>query len=239
MRGGGDNVGIRHGAWVLARGDEPRDVRHVHHEVRAHRVRDLAHFCKVDDAGVRARPGDDELGAALLRFLHHGVVVYPLALAVNAVEAGVEVLAGDGRLRPVGEVSPVAEIHAEYRVARLQKREVHRDVRLRAGVRLHIGMLRVEKAHRPFDCKLLYLVHVLAAAVIACVGIALGVFIRQMAAHRLHNGGADEVFGGDKLNMVPLARKLAHHGIINLSVLLLYNVVAHFMPPFCFLIVFL
>jgi hypothetical protein len=33
---------------------------------------------------------------------------------------------------PVGEMSTVREVHAQHRVARLQQREVHRHVGLRA-----------------------------------------------------------------------------------------------------------
>ena len=35
VRGGGDEVGVRHGLGMHAAGDEPGDVRHVHEEIRA------------------------------------------------------------------------------------------------------------------------------------------------------------------------------------------------------------
>ena len=35
VRGCGDNVGIRHRGRVQPRGDKTRDVRHIHHQIRA------------------------------------------------------------------------------------------------------------------------------------------------------------------------------------------------------------
>ena len=58
--GGGDHVGIGHGAHVLARSHEAGDVGHVHHQHRAHFIGDLAELGKVDGAGVGAGAGDDQ-----------------------------------------------------------------------------------------------------------------------------------------------------------------------------------
>ena len=61
----------------------------------------------------------------------------------------------------------VRQVHAEERVARLEEREEHRGVRLRAGVRLHVGVLGAEELLRAVDGELLDLVDELAAAVVA------------------------------------------------------------------------
>ena len=45
----------------------------------------------------------------------------------------------------VRQVAAVREVHAEDRVARLEQREVDRHVRLRARVRLHVGVLGAEQ----------------------------------------------------------------------------------------------
>ena len=42
VRRGGDEIGVRHGAGMDARGDQSGDVRHVHEEHRADGMRDLA-----------------------------------------------------------------------------------------------------------------------------------------------------------------------------------------------------
>ena len=144
-----------------------------------------------------------------------------------------KVLAGDGRLGAVGQMAALAEIHAHDSVARLQQGKVHRHVGLRAGVGLYIGMLRAEELFRPLDGEGLHLVHILAAAVVACAGITLGVLVGQMAAHGLHHRRGDKVFRGNKLDMVPLASKLAHHSAVDLRVLRLdMSVILHgaFLP---------
>ena len=49
---------------------------------------------------------------------------------------------------PVGQMTAVREVHPEHRVARLQQREVHSHVRLRARVRLDVGVLGAEELFR-------------------------------------------------------------------------------------------
>ena len=196
---------------MFARRDKSRDVRHVHHEVRPHGVRDLAHALEINKSRIGARAGDDELGSVALRRLKHLVVVDDLGLRLHAVEGRVEVLAGDGRPGAVGEVAAVAEIHAHYGVARLENGEIHRHVRLRAGVRLHVRVFRAEELLCPLYGQRLYLVDILAAAVVARSGVALGIFIGQVTAHSLHNGAGDEVLRRDHLQMVTLALQLPLH----------------------------
>ena len=200
---------------------------HVDHQIRADGVRDLAHALEVDEAGIGAGAGDEDPRLDLLGPLLNEVVVDALGLRVDAVEAGVEILAGDGRLRAVGQVAAVAEIHAENGVARLEQREIHGDIGLGAGMGLDVGVLGAEELLGPLDGEVLDLVHILTAAVVARAGIALGVLVGQMAAHGLHDGGGYEVLRGDQLDMITLALKLAHHGRVDLRVLPLDGLIAH------------
>ena len=112
-------------------------------------------------------------------------------------------------------------------VARLQQRRVHGHIRLRAGVRLNVGVIRAEEPRHTVDGQTLDLVNIVAAAVIARAGIALGVFVRQVAAHGLHHGRAREILGRDQLQMVALARKLPLHGGVQLRVGLLQMFIIH------------
>ena len=59
------------------------------------------------------------------------------------------------------------ETHAENGVARLHQCEIGRRVRLRAGMRLHVGIVGAEELLRPIDGELLGDIDVLAAAVVA------------------------------------------------------------------------
>ncbi|MPM61484.1 hypothetical protein SDC9_108344 [bioreactor metagenome] len=55
-----------------------------------------------------------------------------------------KVFAGDIERAAVGQVSAVAEAHAQHRIAGLQQREVGGHVGLRTGVGLYVGVLRSE-----------------------------------------------------------------------------------------------
>src|SRR5690606_41481439 len=48
-------------------------------------------------------------------------------------------------------------------------------------------------------------VHVLAAAIVALAGIALGVLVGQHRTLRLEHGARDDVFGSDKFDLALLA----------------------------------
>ena len=101
------------------------------------------------------------------------------------------------------------EVHAHYQVARLAQRQIDGDVGLAAGVGLHVGVLGAEELLGALAGDVLHYVHILAAAVEALAGIALGVFVGQMAAHGLHYSGGGEILAGDKLYVVALALELA------------------------------
>ena len=125
------------------------------------------------------------------------------------------------------QVPAVGEVHAEDAVARLQQRRVHGHVRLRAGVRLDVGMVGAEEPRHAVDGQALDLVDDLAAAVIALGGQTLGVFVGQVAAHSLHHGRTREILGRDQLQMVALAPQLPLHGGVQLRVGLLQMFIIH------------
>ena len=227
VRRAGDDIGIRHRARVHARGDKAADVRHVDHQVRADGIGNSAKARKVDHARIGARPGDDELRADLLGHTRERVVVDGLGLGVHAVKMRLKIFPGQRRLAAVRQVPAVGEVHAEDAVARLQQRRVHGHVRLRAGVRLDVGMIGAEEPRHAVDGQVLDLVDVVAAAVIARAGVALGIFVRQVAAHGLHHGRAREILGRDQLQMVALAPQLPLHGGVQLRVGLLQMFIIH------------
>ena len=77
---------------------------------------------------------------------------------------------------------------------------------------LHIGIFRAEQLLGTLDGNTLDLVNVLAAAVIALAGVALGVFIRQDCAHGGDDGGGGDIFRSDQLDILPLPPQLPFHG---------------------------
>ena len=96
-------------------------------------------------------------------------------------------------------MAAVRQVHRQDRVAGLQQREVDGHVGLRAGVRLDVGVLAAEELLRPLDRERLGDVDILAAAIIALAGIALGVFVRSARSPRLEHRVAREVLGRDEL----------------------------------------
>ena len=127
-------------------------------------------------AGVGRGAGDDQLRLVLAARRFHRVVV-DLFLGVQAVGDDVEPLAGHVQRHAVGQVAAFGQAHAHDGVAGLQKGQEHALVGLRAGVRLDVGgsapniFLRRSMASCSAD------VDVLAAAVVALAGIALGVLV--------------------------------------------------------------
>ena len=209
VRGHRHDVGVRDGRGVLAGRDEPRDVGHVHHRARADLVRDGAEGGEVDRARVGRGPGEDELRLHLARALRHLLHVDPLGLAVDAVGVEVVVDAREVLRVPVREVAAVVEAHGEHPVPGRAEREHGAHVRLRAAVRLDVGVARVEERLGALPRQVLDLVHVLAAAVVPPPGVALGVLVREHGPHGRDHLGRGVVLGGDQLELrllpVPLA----------------------------------
>ena len=73
------------------------------------------------------------------------------------------------------------------------------------GIRLHIGECAVEQPLGALDRQAFDDVDVLATAVIAPAGIALGIFVGEHRALCLEHGPGDDVLRGDQLDFVPLA----------------------------------
>ena len=97
----------------------------------------------------------------------HFVVVDALVLLAHAVRDDLVRLAGEIQLVAVREVAAVRQVQPHDGVARLQHRRVGRLVGLRAGVRLHVDVLRAEQLLGALARQVLDDVGELAAAVIA------------------------------------------------------------------------
>src|SRR5437899_12126231 len=106
------------------------------------------------------------------------------------------------------------ERHAHEGIAGLEQRHEHRLVGLRARMRLHVGEAAVEQLAGAVDGELLGLVDLLAAAVVAPPGVALGVFVGEHRSRRLEHGARHDVLRGDQLDLLALAVQLAlQHGV--------------------------
>ncbi|MNV18417.1 hypothetical protein D3C71_1092400 [compost metagenome] len=193
VRGGGHEVGVRHGVRVNAARDEAGVVGHVDHEVGAHLFRDLGKALEVDAKRIGRRAGDDQLRPLCMGQARHLVVV-DFLMFIQAVAADLEPLAADVQRHAVRQMAPFGQAHAEDAIARLERREEHGLIGLRAGMRLHIGRLGAEQLLEAADGQALCLVHDLAAAVIALARIAFGVLVGQLRADGGHHCRGGVVF---------------------------------------------
>jgi hypothetical protein len=212
VRGRRDDMRVWQRTRVNARGDQAGDVRHVDEQVGADLVGDGAHARPVDDLRIRRKTGDDHLRLVFERELLH-VVVVDEAVGVHAVLHRIEDLAGKIDLRAVGQMPAVGKRHAEDRVAGIEQRKVDGLIRLRAGVRLHVRVVRLEQLLDAFDRQLFGYIHKFATAVVTLAGIAFGVLVRQHRALGLEHARTGVVFRSDQLDVIFLALALGRNGV--------------------------
>ena len=112
------------------------------------------------------------------------------------------------------------EAHAEHGIAELDKSRVRPEVRVGTRVGLNVGESGAVELAGAFAGDVLDDVDLLAAAVVALAGIALGVFVGKHAADRLHNRRRSEVLRCDQLHAAALACQLLRYGIGNLWIFL-------------------
>ncbi len=132
-------------------------------------------------------------------------------------------LAGEVELHPVRQVAAVVQAHPEDLVAGADQRHHRRRVGARAGIRLDVDGLGAEQRLGAVDRQRLDDVDVLAAAVVALAGQALGVLVRQGRALAVHDRLRDEVLGRDHLERRLLPPRLRGEQVRDLGIDLRYG----------------
>ncbi len=218
VRGRRHEVAVRHRVRVQPGRNEPREMRHVAQEKRPGLVGDRTEPVRLDHARVRRSSAHDQLRPVLERKAPDLLEVDQAGFTLDAVRDDRVQMTREVDLVPVGQMAAVIEAHREHRVAGLERREVDGHVRLRAGVRLDVRMLRPEEALRPLDGQGLDLVDHLAAAVVPLARVALRVLVRRHRPDGLEHARPREVLRGDELDLAALALELASHEARNLRV---------------------
>ena len=101
MGGGGDQVRMGHRGRMSAASDQAGEMRHVDYKKGTHLIRDLAHAEEVNDPGVGAASGNDELRLLLFGYGLELIVVDPLRLLFHAIKRCPVEFAGEAQLVPV------------------------------------------------------------------------------------------------------------------------------------------
>ena len=100
------------------------------------------------------------------------------------------------------------QIQTHETVAGFQYCKQYSGISLRTGVRLYVCILCTKQFADAVDSQLFYLVHHLAATIVAVTGVTLCVFVGQVAAHRFHYLIADEVLRRNQFDTFQLALML-------------------------------
>ena len=188
--------------------NEPSEMRHVAPEQSADLVGDLPELPRLDRAGISGPAAQDHLRPVLEGECAHLVVVDETRLTRNAVVNDRVEPSREVDLEAMGQMATVIETEREHRVTRLHQPEVHRHVRLRTGMWLHVHVLGTEEVLRPVDRELLDPVDDLAAPVVPLARVPLGVLVRRHRPDGLEHGRPGEVLRCDQLDLVALPLEL-------------------------------
>ena len=208
VRRAGDHLRVRHRRRIDAARHQPGEVGHVHQEERSDLVGDGSERREVDDPGVGAAPGDDQLGLLSFGLLPDLVVIDPAGRRIDTIVHRPPDCPAVIDRRAVRQVASVRKRHPHEQLTRRDEGHEGREVGLGPGVRLHVGVLGAEELLEPVDGQLLDLVHDLAAAVVPPARVPLGVLVGQRGAHGVDHRPAGEVLAGDQLQPMLLPAQL-------------------------------
>jgi len=218
VRGGSDDIGVLARIGMELGGDQAGEMRHIDQQQRAHRIGDLAKARKIEDARIGAAAGDDHFRLVLFGQARDLVVIDTLVFAAHVIRDHVIGLAREIQVMAVREMAAMRKIEAEDGVAGLQHRCVRRLIRLRAGVRLDVGVFGVEQRFRAIPGQVFERVGVLASAVVAAARIAFGVLVGEHARGGFEHGFGSKIFAGDQLQPRVLALGFLLNQLENLGV---------------------
>src|ERR1700687_2678544 len=125
--------------------DQPRNMRDVGEQEGADLFGDLAEDLEVELARIGGGSGDDNLRPLLFRQIAYRVVVDPLSLALDLVMHWAPEDSGSADGPSMRQMAAMRQRQAHQRVARLQQREVDREIRGRSRVGLYVGVLGAEQ----------------------------------------------------------------------------------------------
>ena len=172
---------------------------HVHHQLCPNRLCDLSKLRMRDFPWVGTGTRHDHLGAEFFCQAIHLIEIDSGSGFSDAVRVEIK---QDSRLvqpHSMGQVAAVRQIKPQNRIPRRQEGEVDRLIRLRARVRLDVGMLRPKQFFCPVSRNIFNNIDVFAATVLPSAGIPFRIFIGQYTSDGLHHSWTRVVLAGDHL----------------------------------------
>src|SRR5262249_39768851 len=142
---------------------------------------------EVDRARVCARAYDDQLRFIVMRKGGELIVVNQLRIFIHPVGHDAIVLSGEIEGMTVREMTAVGKVHAQNRVAGLENGQIDGHVRLAAGMRLYVHMLRTEKLLRAVYREVFDDIYEFATSVVAASWVPFGILVREYRSRCLQD----------------------------------------------------
>jgi len=111
--------------------------------------------------------------------------IHPPRVFAHAVGHRRKILSRNADVPAVRQVASRWQTQAHDRVARFAKRQIHRQVRGRTRVRLHVRVVGPKQGFRSTDAEFFHLVDELLAFVVPLARITLAVLVRERGTQRL------------------------------------------------------
>ena len=218
MRCCGDRMSIWQRTGMRTAGNKAGNMCHIDQQIGTHTVSNFAETGKIDDARIGRTARNDEFRLMLFCQSLNLVKINAMVIAAHTILHGIKPFAGLVWSRTMGQVSAGGEAHAQDRITGFDERLKHRLIGLRPGIGLHIGIGAIVKFTNTLDGKLFGHINMFATAIITPTGIALGIFIGQHRALHLHHRLGNNIFRGNQLNLVFLARQFAAQNAGNIRI---------------------
>ena len=197
MRSGSYNVSIGNRGRMQTCCNQTSNMCHINEQQSAVLMSNISNAFKINDTRICAGTGNNQLRLIFFRLSldisiinHFGFLVYTV---VNYVEIGT----GNINRGSMAQMTALRQVHAHDGIARFQESKIHSHIGACTAMSLYISKISIEQLLSAFDSQGFNLVYIFAAAIITMSWVAFSVFIRQYAAHSLHNCRSNNVFRSD------------------------------------------
>ena len=173
------------------------NMGHIDHEICPTAVGRLTEFLEIDNPGISRCSRNNQFGLDLFGHSDQSVIVDGLGFSAHLITVDFIQHTRKVDRMPVGQMTTVRQVHPHNFITRFQNREIDRHIGLRAGMRLDVGVVGLEKLYCPLAGEVFGHVDKFTTAVVPFTRIALGVLIGHNAAGGFENRLGDEILRCD------------------------------------------